>query len=287
MTRGLRLLAVSLLLVTGCVAPASAPGSTRPTATEGPPSPYTSPSEPAWPAIAVRDDLPAGITAASDGFTVTLRNDGAATVWPARRPDVWSGPPWRLVDEAPTDTTSGSTLGPGDRSWWNYDGRTGPRRIAIRLWPSADTTTTPWLVWADVPGGLTAAPSATSEYPWVLGVSNQTTIPVTITVNGRSVGIARPTQPFDRPRSDLPALPWTVEAHSPAGRVLVSMSVHEGDVSQSSSSNGGSGSGGPFGRVDLDCGRLDMYVGAGLSGPVPCLMFQSPASCPPAPPCLP
>jgi hypothetical protein len=98
----------------------------------------------------------------------------------------------------------------------------------------------------------------------VLGISNGTALPVTLFVNGQAVGtatpgVAMPTIAF----ASLPALPWTVEARSPSGRVLASMQVAAGSVTSTS---------GTLGRVDLSCGRLTIWAG-----------YHEPSGPPPAP----
>jgi hypothetical protein len=97
-----------------------------------------------------------------------------------------------------------------------------------------------------------------------LVVSNQTTLTVALAVNGAVVRTIQPhTQESVSPK-DLPPLPWSVEARMPAGRVLSHMTVRPGDVWETAGQMKGDAV-----RVDLSCGRLDMWSGPPLSGPAP------------------
>lgn len=115
-----------------------------------------------------------------------------------------------------------------------------------------------------------------------LGVSNGTTLTVSLFVNGGRVGDFPPGGPW--PSFDvnaLPPLPWTVEARSPSGRVLTSMAVKPGDVTISSFP-GGDALTGTMGRVDLSCGSLRIWAGdVAPSGPAPASPAGSPGDCVP------
>jgi hypothetical protein len=113
-----------------------------------------------------------------------------------------------------------------------------------------------------------AVPALTPDKP-PLGVDNGTTLAVTIVVNGSQVDVVPPkTQRFVEP-SRLPTTPWRVEARSPTGRVLLSLEVEPGVVWHTSGPNGESSSHGAGVRVDLSCGRLDLYAGPPMLGPMP------------------
>jgi hypothetical protein len=104
----------------------------------------------------------------------------------------------------------------------------------------------------------------------ILSVSNQTTLVVTVFVNGMAVDTLAPGDQRDPVRADLlPALPWLVEARSPSGRLLSSMPVRPGDVWRRPTANGGEDMHGDGVRVDLSCGRLDMWSGPPMAGPMP------------------
>ena len=86
-----------------------------------------------------------------------------------------------------------------------------------------------------------------------LGVVNGTTITVSLFVNGQYVADYGPGQ--SRPTFDttvLPSLPWTAEARSPSGRVLISQPVEPGEIRVHSMTAG---------STDLACGPLMIWVG--------------------------
>jgi hypothetical protein len=95
-------------------------------------------------------------------------------------------------------------------------------------------------------------------------VSNQTTLAVTIAVNGSVVRTIQPKTLETLFVRELPPLPWTVEARAPSGRVLAHMTVRPGDVWETANQMKGDAV-----RVDLSCGRLDMWSGPPLDGPAP------------------
>jgi hypothetical protein len=103
-----------------------------------------------------------------------------------------------------------------------------------------------------------------------LSISNGTTLTVTLVVNGTPVGTFAPGTGRDPiPASDLPALPWHVEARSPSGRLLTSMIVDPGNVSATTEPNGDGREKGDGVRVDLSCGRLDIWSGPPMIGLAP------------------
>jgi hypothetical protein len=121
---------------------------------------------------------------------------------------------------------------------------------------------------AGVPGP-SSAPSSPGAMPMTLSVANYTTIPVTLVVNG-SVIETIPAGGYEDPvKAGLPGLPWRVETRSPSGRTLSSMTVRAGDVWQTTEPNGNAGAKGDAVRVDLSCGRLDVWSGPPLLGPLP------------------
>ena len=117
--------------------------------------------------------------------------------------------------------------------------------------------------------GCGLATTVRPERP-ALGISNGTTLVVTLTVNGQKVAESRPGAP--QPSIDvagLPPLPWDVVARSASGRVLTSMHVGPGQVSVTTNGDGEADSG-VLGRVDLSCGRLTIWAGSHEpSGPAP------------------
>jgi hypothetical protein len=114
------------------------------------------------------------------------------------------------------------------------------------------------------------APASPAGERLDLHVNNGTTLPVTIAVNGTDVGIVGAGSHADLAGSDLPVLPWSVEARSPTGRLLTTMAVAPGQVRETFWPDGHSEFSGGLGRADLSCGRLDVWVGAiQPSGPAP------------------
>jgi len=97
-----------------------------------------------------------------------------------------------------------------------------------------------------------------------LSYSNGTTISVDVIVNGAKVATLAPGAAGTIDAAKLPALPWTVFANTSGGRTLEALTVKQGDVVQSGETQQGVAA-----RVDLSCGRLDLWVGPPLSGPAP------------------
>jgi hypothetical protein len=115
------------------------------------------------------------------------------------------------------------------------------------------------------PSGSTPSPSDTQM---TLSIQNGTTIAVALVVNGKVIETV-PAGGYEDPiKNELPGLPWDVETRSPSGRVLSSMTVHAGDVWQTTNPNGGGEAKGDAVRVDLSCGRLDVWSGPPLLGPM-------------------
>lgn len=133
--------------------------------------------------------------------------------------------------------------------------------------------------------GSCSAPGANgpvASQAYSVGVANGTTLVVTVSVNGRMIRTFGPgagTGMDGIPASEIGPLPWVVEARSPSGRLLTSMIVHAGDVSSTALPGGVGSAQGVGGRVDLSCGRLDIWAGPPLGGPVP--GAGSPGDCAP------
>jgi hypothetical protein len=96
-----------------------------------------------------------------------------------------------------------------------------------------------------------ASPSAGAGSP--LGVANGTAVPVSVAVNGTVVE----TVPAGETRLAVPAVlpsrPWTIEARSPSGRLLATLTVSASDDISATSSVA------VF--EDLACGHLDLWAG--------------------------
>ena len=123
-----------------------------------------------------------------------------------------------------------------------------------------------------LPGGPTPPPGAVVVPPdqMTLNVSNGSTLAVTLVVNDTVVAVVPPNDGLsDIAAAKLPALPWSVEVRSPTGRALVSMTVSPGAVWRMDLGGGASQLSGAGNRVDLSCGRIDVWSGPPMSGPVP------------------
>jgi hypothetical protein len=103
-----------------------------------------------------------------------------------------------------------------------------------------------------------------------LAVNNTSSLTVSLVVNGTLIASLDPgtclgcNENSAVPASLLPPLPWKAEVRSPSGRVLLSLTVHAGDVANGNSSAQGDGA-----RVDLSCGRIDLWSGPPMLGPAP------------------
>ncbi|MEX2546611.1 MAG: hypothetical protein WD830_02335 [Chloroflexota bacterium] len=106
--------------------------------------------------------------------------------------------------------------------------------------------------------------------PLELSISNSTTLVVTLVVNDQVIGSYGPGAHNDPIHAVLlPAPPWHVEAQTASGRVLVSMDVRPGDVWHTTEDPDGHSSSQSAGaRADLTCGRLDIWSGAPMLGPI-------------------
>jgi len=63
---------------------------------------------------------------------------------------------------------------------------------------------------------------------------------------------------------DLPPFPWNAELRLTTGRTLVSVTITSGSVVRTENGSQGVGN-----RVDLSCGRIELYAVIPLGGPVP------------------
>jgi hypothetical protein len=114
--------------------------------------------------------------------------------------------------------------------------------------------------------GLVPSLGAPAARPVGVEVSNGTDLEVTLVVNGKDAWLvpAHGQTPGPITADILGPLPWTVEARTSTGRLLTSMVVHDGDVQYLENSTRGVAK-----RIDLSCGRLDIWAGPPLAGPMP------------------
>jgi hypothetical protein len=109
-----------------------------------------------------------------------------------------------------------------------------------------------------------------------LSYSNGTTIAIELLVNGSNVLTVQPGAGGELSPAQLPSQPWRVTAATSSGRVLLSMLVQPGDVQYGPNSARGDGV-----RLDLSCGRLDLWSGPPLLGPARPPSPGSPGDCNP------
>src|SRR5215218_3046582 len=117
------------------------------------------------------------------------------------------------------------------------------------------------LVWIIVGLALAGCSILRPDRP-TFGVSNGTTLAVVVTINspdgGASVNVA-PGRSMELDPSRRPQLPWTVEARTESGRLLTAMTVLPGQVTRTTHPDGSVEMTGALGRVDLSCGRLEIW----------------------------
>jgi hypothetical protein len=101
-----------------------------------------------------------------------------------------------------------------------------------------------------------------------INLANETSLAVTLVVNGDVAGAVTVGQSASFSASRLPDLPWAIEARTMSGRVLTSMTVKAGDV-WTTDAPGGPVSKGPWTSVMLSCGRLDIWSWSGAPPPAP------------------
>jgi hypothetical protein len=102
-----------------------------------------------------------------------------------------------------------------------------------------------------------------------LEAGNGTSLTVTLVVNGAPLRVIPPGGSALVPVGELPLLPYVVEARSPRGRILTSMTVRRGDVRETTTPNGVREYSSAGARADLSCGRLDIWSGFPMLGPLP------------------
>jgi hypothetical protein len=123
------------------------------------------------------------------------------------------------------------------------------------------TSARSWLVLVALAVVSACGPSLATDRPH-MGVSNGTTLVVTLFVNGNIYASYAPGDPGPAVvPSSLPPLPWKVEARSPTGRVLTTMDVAVGSVTSTMYPDGHEERRGTTGRVDLSCGPLMIWAG--------------------------
>jgi hypothetical protein len=107
-------------------------------------------------------------------------------------------------------------------------------------------------------------PGVVPDSQMSLDVSNETSIPIALVVNHLALGNVVAGRARHYSAAELPSLPWHAEARTLAGRTVVELDVRSGAVRIASN-----GSRGVAMRVDLSCGRIDLWSGPPLAGPAP------------------
>jgi hypothetical protein len=103
-----------------------------------------------------------------------------------------------------------------------------------------------------------------------LHVNNGTRLAVTVLVNGQVIRTVGPLSGVvEIPPEGLPPVPWNVDVRSPSGRLLLDLIVRPEVVTRATGMGGQVSLTGAAARVDLSCGRLDVWVGPPLLGPSP------------------
>jgi hypothetical protein len=102
-----------------------------------------------------------------------------------------------------------------------------------------------------------------------LQMSNATTIPVVLSVNG---GVGREFAAggsADLGLQELGPLPWKTTVRTTTGRIVLQLTVLEGSVARTRESDGSVSMTGVAKRVSLSCGGIDVWSGPPISGPAP------------------
>jgi len=97
-----------------------------------------------------------------------------------------------------------------------------------------------------------------------LTANNQSDRVLELFVNGGKIADVQPGTEPKFAAADLPPLPWTAELRLPTGRTLLTLPVASGSVVRLSN-----GSQSPGIRVDLSCGRIELFAIYPLLGPGP------------------
>jgi hypothetical protein len=115
-------------------------------------------------------------------------------------------------------------------------------------------------------GSATDAPplGPVADADMSLTANNESDRALELYVNGGKIAdVGAKSEPTFKAQ-DLPPLPWTAELRLPTGRTLLALSVTSGSVVRREN-----GSQSPGIRVDLSCGRIELFAIYPLGGPVP------------------
>ena len=120
-----------------------------------------------------------------------------------------------------------------------------------------------WLI-AVVPVACQAPTGSVVDAQMELGAANATNLTLEIVVNGTKVADLAAGAQLELTAGQLPPLPWMAEVRLPSGRSLVSLTVRSGDVQSAGNAQRGDSA-----RIDLSCGRIDIWSGPSPIGPIP------------------
>lgn len=119
---------------------------------------------------------------------------------------------------------------------------------------------------ASLAGAMLAVACSLLPPDYTVHVSNSTTLPLTIVVNGSPIAVIAPSAQHDYPPAALPAMPWTVEARLGSGRALASIVVRPDSI-QDDRAPDGTGAYSSVGDIEiLSCGQVWIWVGEPGSG---------------------
>lgn len=97
-----------------------------------------------------------------------------------------------------------------------------------------------------------------------LTANNQSDRTLELFINGGKIAdVAAGTAPVFQAK-DLPPLPWTADLRLPTGRTLLSLTITSGSVVRTETGSQAVGT-----RVDLSCGRIELWAVIPLGGPPP------------------
>jgi len=97
-----------------------------------------------------------------------------------------------------------------------------------------------------------------------LTANNQSDRALELFVNGGKVADVAAMSQLTMPAKDLQPLPWAAELRLTTGRTLVSLAVASGSVVRQANGSLSTGT-----RVDLSCGRIELWAVIPLGGPPP------------------
>lgn len=149
---------------------------------------------------------------------------------------------------------------------WAVAFKDGDRHLATVF---LDLLTGAWLENRDTSGPLPTQHRSVIGFQDPLAhVANGTTLTLKLTVNGRNAGSAAAMASTVIDAREFGQAPWKIVASTSSGRELLRLEfdAHSAYYTTGDFPHWGSG---PFSRLDLSCGRLDLWVGSPGSGPMP------------------